>query len=93
MVDVQRSTSDGFSQLPVDQTFEPTLSRNVKTKVGIIEFSKRKRCSPKMDVDGSLTWSAYRQVQSDGIHGYRCCTRMQRNEADVRKVIEVVRNW
>ena len=39
---VQRSTSYGFSQLPVDQTIEQTLNRSTKTKGGIIGFSLRK---------------------------------------------------
>ena len=39
---VQRTTSQGFSQLPVDQTIKQTLNRNTKTKGGIIGFSLKK---------------------------------------------------
>ena len=39
---VQRTTSHGFLQLPVDQTMEQTLNRNTKTKGGIIGFSLKK---------------------------------------------------
>ena len=39
---VQRATSHGFSQMPVDQTIEQTLSRSTKTKGGIVGFSLRK---------------------------------------------------
>ena len=39
---VQRTTSHGFSQMPVDQTIEQTLNRSTKTKGGIVGFSLRK---------------------------------------------------
>ena len=39
---VQRTTSHGFSQLPVDQTIKQTLNRNTRTKGGIIGFSLKK---------------------------------------------------
>ena len=39
---VQRTTSHGFSQLPVDQTIEQTLKRNTKTKGGIIGLRLKK---------------------------------------------------
>ena len=32
-------------------------------------------------------------IDQDKVHKEIGCTRMQRNEADVRKVMEVVRNW
>ena len=39
---VQRTTSHGFSQLPVDETIKQTLNCNTKTKGGIIGFSLKK---------------------------------------------------
>ena len=98
---VQRSTSHGFSQLPVDQTIEQTFNRSTKTKGGIIGFSLRKgavqrrmltahsraaladKCRVMVSIDGD----------QDKVHKETGCTCMQRDEADVTSVMEVVGNW
>lgn len=46
---VQRTTSHGFSQMPVDQTIEQTLNRSTKTKGSIVGFSRRKGGGSAMD--------------------------------------------
>ena len=39
---VQRTSSHGFSQVPVDQTIEQTLNTNTKNKGGIVGFSLKR---------------------------------------------------
>lgn len=46
---VQRTTSHGFSQMPVDQTIEQPLNRSTKTKGSIVGFSRRKGGGSAMD--------------------------------------------
>ena len=47
---VQRTTSHGFSQMPVDQTIEQTLNRSTKTKGGIVGgFWPKERGGSVMD--------------------------------------------
>lgn len=92
---VQRSTSHGFSQLPVDQTIEHTLNRSTKTKDGIIEFSLRKGAVQRWMLTAhsraELADKCRVMVSMDGdqdkVHKETGCTRTQRDEADD------VRNW
>ena len=39
---VQRTTEQGFAQLPIDKTIEQTLNRSTKRKGGIVGFSVKK---------------------------------------------------
>ena len=99
---VQRTTSHGFSQLPVDQTIEQTLNRNTKTKGGIIGLSLKK---------GAVQWwmlTAYARASSadrcremaslhpqDEIKGHKesGSVRKRKDEEDVKKVMEVISQW
>ena len=99
---VQRTTSHGFSQLPVDQTIEQTLNRNTKTKGGIIGLSLKK---------GAVQWwmlTAYARASSadrcremaslhpqDEIKSHKesGSVRKRKDEEDVKKVMEVISQW
>ena len=91
---VQKSTSHGFSQLPVDEIFRQTMNRSTKKKGGTVAFQSwmltahsRAALADKCRVMVSM------DRDQDKVHRETGYTRMQRGEADVRKVMEVVRNW
>ena len=98
---VQRLTSRGFSQLPVDQTIEPTLNRSTKTKGGIVGFSLQKGAVQRWMLTAHLRAALAdkcREMVSmerdqDQVHKEIARTCMQRDEADVKKVMDVVQNW
>ena len=98
---VQRSTVHGFPQLPVDQTIEQTLNRSIKTKGGIVGFSLRKGAVQRWMLTAhsrAAFADKCREMVSmekdqDKVHKEMGCTRMQRDEADVKKVMDVVQNW
>ena len=99
---VQRTTSHGFSQLPVDQTIEQTLNHNTKTKGGIIGLSLKK---------GAVQWwmltaqarasfaNRCREMASshpqDEIKGHKesGSVRKRKDEEGVKKVMEVISQW
>ena len=98
---VRRSTSHGFSQLPVDQTIEQTLNRSTKTKGGIVGFSLRKGAVQRWMLTAhsrAALADKCREMVSmerdqDQVHKEIARTCMQRDEADVKKVMDVVQNW
>ncbi|XP_078353866.1 uncharacterized protein LOC144638547 [Oculina patagonica] len=99
---VQRSTSHGFSQMPVDQTIEQTLNRSTKTKGGIVGFSLRKGAvqrwmvtahSRAAFVDKCREMTTGVQESQRRLHKETSPARMKRDEEDVKKVFEVIRNW
>ena len=99
---VQRTTSHGFSQMPVDQTIEQTLNRSTKTKGGIVGFSLRKGAvqrwmitahSRAAFVDKCRKMSTGEDEDQRRIHKETGSARMKRDDEDVKKVIEVISNW
>ena len=99
---VQRTTSHGFSQLPVDQTIEQTLNRSTKTKGGIVGFSLRKGAvqrwmltahSRAAFVDKCRSMTKGIQEDQRSLHKEIGSARMTRDEEDVKKVVEVLSNW
>ena len=99
---VQRTTSHGFSQMPVDQTIEQTLNRSTKTKGGIVGFSLRKGAvqrwmitahSRAAFVDKCRKMSTGEDEDQRRLHKETGSARMKRDEEDVKKVIEVISNW
>lgn len=98
---VQRSSSQGFSQVPVDQTIEQTLNRSTKTKGGIIGFSLKKGAvqrwiitahSRAAFIDKCRHMTAAKGTQSH-TPKERGLSRMKRDEEDVERVKEVITNW
>ena len=99
---VQRATSHGFSQIPVDQTIEQTLNRSTKTKGGIVGFSLRKGAvqrwmitahSRASFVDKCRKMTTGVQESQCRLHKETSSARIKRDEEDVKKVFEVIRNW
>ena len=99
---VQRTTSHGFLQLPVDQTMEQTLNRNTKTKGGIIGFSLKKGAVQRWMLTAHARASFVdrcREMASshpqDEIKGHKelGAVRKRRDEEDVQKVMEVISQW
>ena len=99
---VQRATSHGFSQMPVDQTIEQTLNRSTKTKGGIVGFSLRKGAvqrwmitahSRTAFVDKCRKMTTGVQESQRRLHKETSSARMKRDEEDVKKVLEVISNW
>lgn len=99
---VQRTTSHGFSQLPVDQTIEQTLNRNTKTKGGIIGFSLKKGAVQRWMLTAHARASfvdrcremasSHPQDERKG-HKESGSVRKRRDEEDVQKVMEVISHW
>ena len=99
---VQRAKSPGFSQIPVDQTIEQTLNRCTKTKGGIVGFSLRKGAvqrwmitahSRASFVDKCRKMTTGVQESQCRLHKETSSARIKRDEEDVKKVFEVIRNW
>ena len=99
---VQRTTSHGFSQLPVDQTIKQTLNRNTRTKGGIIGFSLKKGAVQRWMLTAHARASFVdrcREMASshpqDEIKGHKelGAVRKRRDEEDVQKVMEVISQW
>ena len=99
---VQRTTSHGFSQMPVDQTIEQTLNRSTKTKGGIVGFSLRKGAVQRWMitaharaafVDKCRKMSTGEEESQRRLHKETGSAHMKRDEEDVKKVIEVISNW
>lgn len=99
---VQRTTTHGFSQVPVDQTIEQTLNRSTKTKGGIVGFSLRKSAvqrwlltahSRARFVDKCRNMTADTRQAASRLHKETGTARLRQDEEDVRKVLEVVSNW
>ena len=93
---VQRTTSHGFSQMPVDQTIEQTLNRSTKTKGGIVGFSLRKGAVQRWMitaharaafVDKCRKMSTGEEESQRRLHKETGSARMKREEEDVKKVI------
>lgn len=97
---VQRSSSQGFTQVPVDQTIEQTLNRSTKTKGGIIGFSLKKGAVQRWIVTAHsraafvdkcrLMTATELQSSTPKEQG---SLRMKRDEDDVERVREVIINW
>ena len=96
---VQRTTSHGFSQLPVDQTIEQTLNRNTKTKGGIIGFSLKKGAVQRWMLTAHARASfvdrcremasSHPQNERKG-HKESGSVRKRRDEEDVQKIMDVI---
>ena len=102
MVTLAYSTENDDTRLPVDQTIEQTLNRSTKTKGGIVGFSLRKSAvqrwlltahSRAAFVDKCRMMTANTKQAENRLHKETGCTRMRRDEEDVKKVMEVVSNW
>ena len=99
---VQRTTSHGFSHLPVDQTIEQTLNRNTKTKDGIIGFSLKKGAVQRWMLTAHARASfvdrcremasSHPQDERKG-HKESGSFRKRKDEEDVQKVMEVISQW
>ena len=99
---VQRTTSHGFSQMPVDQTIEQTLNRSTKTKEALLEaFGLRKGAVQRWMitahacaafVDKCRKMSTGEEESQRRLHKETGSACMKRDE-DVKKVIEVISNW
>ena len=99
---VQRTTSHGFSQLPVDQTIELTLNRNTKTKGGVIGFSLKKGTVQRWMLTAHARASFVNRCREmasshpqDEIKGHKesGLVRKRRDEEDVQKVMEMISQW
>ncbi|CAH3151980.1 unnamed protein product, partial [Pocillopora meandrina] len=99
---VQRTTSHGFSQLPVDQTIELTLNRNTKTKGGVIGFSLKKGTVQRWMLTAHARASFVNRCREmasshpqDEIKGHKesGSVRKRRDEEDVQKVMEMISQW
>ena len=99
---VQRATSHGFSQMPVDQTIEQTPNRSTKTKGGTVGFSLRKGAvqrwmitahSRAAFVDKCRKMTTGVQESQRRLHKEKSSARMKREEEDVKKVLKVISNW
>jgi hypothetical protein len=99
---VQRISKHGFAQVPVDQTIEQTLNRSTKTKGGIVGFSLRKGAvqrwmltahSRAAFIDRCRSMSTGVTKNPSSRHKEAAPPRMQRDESDVKKVMDTVSNW
>ena len=99
---VQRTTSHGFSQIPVDQTTEQALNRSTKTKGGIVGFSLMKGAvqrwmitahSHAAFVDKCRKMTTNVEESQRRLHKEASSAHMKRDEDDVKKVFEVISNW
>ena len=98
---VQRTTHQGFSQVPVDQTIEQTLNRSTKTKGGIVGFSLKKSAvqrwmltahSREAFIDSCRRMTDSYQGRSQ-YHKENGSSRIKRDEDDVTKITEVIEGW
>lgn len=99
---VQRTTSHGFSQVPVDQTIEQTVNRSTKTKGGIVGFSLNKNAvqrwiltahSRAAFVDSCRMMTKNSKQSSKRLHKETGSARLKKDEEDVKKVMEVICSW
>ena len=99
---VQRTSSHGFSQLPVDQTIEQTLNRNTKTKGGIVGFSLKKGAVQRWlltaharasFVDRCREMTASGSQEKTSLHKESGSARLKKDEEDVQNVMSVISQW
>ena len=98
---VQRSSTNGFGKIPVDQTIESTLNRATKTKGGIIGFSTNKCAVQRWMVTAHERAEIIEHARgmsgeannSSIVHKEASSARMIRDEQDVRCTIETICQW
>lgn len=99
---VQRTTSHGFSQLPVDRTIEQTLNRITKTKGGIVGFSLKKGAVQRWMltaharasfVDRCREMASSHPQEERKNHKESGSIRKKQDEEDVQKDMEVISQW
>ena len=98
---VQRTTHHGFSQVSVDQTIEQTLNRSTKTKGGIVGFSLKKSAVQQwmLTANSRAAFIDSCRKMTDSSHGRSQChkeigsSRIERDEDDMKKIIEVMEGW
>ena len=98
---VQMSNTNGFGQIPVDQTIEETINRDSKVKGGIIGFSQKKNTVQRWILTAheraEFTQLCRRLAgltrNSQNKHKQASKSRMKKDENDVQKVQSILLGW
>lgn len=98
---IQRSSWNDFDQVAVDHAIEKTVNCDTKCNGGIIGFSLQKGAVQRWLLK-SHEWAAMTQAcrtmagvsyEGEAVHKELGKARLAQDEADVRKVCEVLRHW